>query len=185
MPAPFKDLFTGQLVRLTAPRPEDNDEMAAWTHDAQYQRLVDSDYARPRNTQAMAAAQEKYNPEPHGATFHFRALEDGRLIGFVSIHSIEWNNQAGTLSIGIGRPTDQSRGYGSDALRLMFNYAFHELGLYRVGLDVIGNNPRAIRAYEKAGFKLEGTLRSAVYRDDQRIDRLMMGILRPEWAALP
>jgi RimJ/RimL family protein N-acetyltransferase len=44
-------------------------------------------------------------------------------------------------------------------------------------LDVIGYNGRAIRAYEKAGFVEEGRLRSAIYRDGNYFDRIMMGIL--------
>jgi RimJ/RimL family protein N-acetyltransferase len=48
-------------------------------------------------------------------------------------------------------------------------------------LDVIEYNNRALRAYEKAGFIVEGKIRSAIYRDGRYFDRIMMGILRSEW----
>jgi RimJ/RimL family protein N-acetyltransferase len=65
----------------------------------------------------------------------------------------------------------------------MLRYGFHELNLYRLGLDVMGYNARAIHAYEKAGFQIEGRQRAAVLRDGQRHDRVFMGILREEWQA--
>ena len=75
------------------------------------------------------------------------------------------------------------KGYGTDALRLVLRYAFHELNLFCVGLDVVGNNAQAIRAYEKVGFSQEGVVRSALLRDGQRHDFCRMGILRDEWLA--
>jgi len=172
------DLFRGRLVRLAAPRQEDAAILARWSHDAGYLRAVDTDYARPRGPEAFAPAD---GTEANAVEFRLRTLEDDRLIGFVALHSIEWNNRAGLLSIGIGEPGYRGKGYGSEALRLALRYAFDELNLERVGLDVIANNAAAIRAYERAGFRQEGALRSAVLRDGQRHDRIVMGILRDEW----
>ncbi len=55
----------------------------------------------------------------------------------------------------------------------------------RVSLSVLGNNPRAIRAYEKAGFVLEGRSRGHNLYDGQRIDEAFMGILREDWERQP
>lgn len=66
-------------------------------------------------------------------------------------------------------------------MRLILCYAFNELNLNRVGLDVIEYNDQAIRTYQKAGFQLEGRVRSAVLRDGISYDRIMMGILYSEW----
>ena len=174
-----EDLFRGRLVRLAAPRQEDAATLALWSHDAGYLRAVDTDYARPRGPEAFAPADGA--GAANAVEFRLRTLEDDRLIGFVALHSIEWNNRAGLLSIGIGEPDYRGKGYGSEALRLALRYAFDELNLERVGLDVIANNPAAIRAYQRAGFRQEGVLRSAVLRDGQRHDRIVMGILRDEW----
>jgi RimJ/RimL family protein N-acetyltransferase len=66
-------------------------------------------------------------------------------------------------------------------MRLTTAYAFRELNLYRISLTVFSYNTRAIRLYEKLGFVHEGVSRSALYRDGQRHDMLLMGLLRPEW----
>jgi RimJ/RimL family protein N-acetyltransferase len=173
-----KDLFRGRLVRLAAPRQEDTATMARWSHDAGYLRAVDTDYARPRPPEAYTA---QGGDAGNAVEFRLRTLEGDRLIGFVALHSIEWNNRAGLLSIGIGEAEYRGKGYGSDALQLILRYAFDELNLERVGLDVIANNAAAIRAYERAGFRREGAMRHAVMRDGEWHDRLIMGILRDEW----
>ena len=174
-------LFRGELVRLRAFDKMDGAAIASWTENAEYMRLVDTDAARPWTAEQATGFYVAEKPDPHSYTFALCTLADDRLIGFVSLHSIEWNNAAAVLSIGIGDPGDWGKGYGSDALRVILRYAFCELNLHRVGLDVISSNARAIRAYEKVGFRQEGRVREAVHRDGQRYDRVFMGILRDEW----
>ena len=175
-----KQLFRGNLVRLAAPRPEDAATFARWSEDAEYLRLLDTDPAQPLSAEEFAE-REITLTGPRNVLFRIRTLAEDKLIGFVALHSIEWNNQAGVLAIGIGDPDYRGKGYGSDALRLILRYAFNELNLYRVGLHVIGYNARAIRAYEKVGFRREGVVRGAILRDGQRYDDIIMGILRDEW----
>ena len=65
----------------------------------------------------------------------------------------------------------------------MLGHAFENLELHRVGLSVFSYNTRAIRAYEKVGFRHEGRLRDAIQRDGRYWDEIQMGILREEWLA--
>ena len=88
------------------------------------------------------------------------------------------------MAIGIGEQDNWSKGYGSDAMRLMLRYGFTELNLHRMSLTVFEQNPRGIRSYEKCGFKHEGRIRDFLLRDGQRSDMLHMGILRQEWDRL-
>ncbi|MGF1438269.1 GNAT family N-acetyltransferase [Bacillus thuringiensis] len=97
-------------------------------------------------------------------------IDKDRLIGFVAIHSIEWKNCTGLLSIGSGESSNRNKGYGSDALKLILRYAFHELNLDRVGLEVIEYN--------------EGGKRSVIYRDGKRFDVIVMGVLHNDWKAI-
>jgi len=177
---PLANLFCGTHIRLAPFHPEDAEIAAHWTEDGEYQRQMDTDYARP-STPSEQAEMLTSRRSSNSINFALRTLEGDRLIGFVAIHSIEWNNQSGTLSMGIGEPEYRGKGLGGEALLLILNYAFNELNLYRVGLDVISSNERAIRAYRKAGFREEGRLRAAVYRDGQRHDRILMSVLRDEW----
>jgi RimJ/RimL family protein N-acetyltransferase len=176
-----KSLFRSERVRLAAPVPEDAQSFVRWNEDSEYVRQTDTDYARPRNAQDYEEETKSIRSDETNMLFHIRTLADDRLIGFVVIHHIEWNNAVGLISIGIGDPDYRSKGYGQEVMQLAMNYAFNELNLYRLGLDVIGDNPRAIHLYEKLGFRHEGAKRKAVHRDGVRVDLLIMGILREEW----
>jgi RimJ/RimL family protein N-acetyltransferase len=66
-------------------------------------------------------------------------------------------------------------------MKLCLQYGFLELGLQRVSLGLHAYNPRALRSYEKAGFRMEGRTRQDVMREGKRTDTLWMGILRDEW----
>lgn len=176
-----RDLFTGRLVRLTAPRRDDAAAFARWSHDADYRRHMDSDVARPETEDAYS--RQDTGSGANSFFFAVRTLADDRLIGFVALFSIEWANAAGVMALGVGEPEYRERGYGTDIMRTILRYAFDELNLHRVGLDVNGNNPRAIHVYEKLGFQREGIRRESLHRDGQRHDRIWMGILRREWEA--
>lgn len=173
------DLFKGKLIRLIAVRNSDAEEMASWQEHSDYLRKVDTDFALPKSIEAL---RERDQSKGSGnIEFRLRTLEEDKLIGFVALHGMEWNNQACLLAIGIGNPEYRGKGYGTEALNLILRYAFYELNLNRVGLDVISYNLPAIKAYEKAGFMVEGQMRSAVLRDGKQYDRVIMGILREEW----
>jgi RimJ/RimL family protein N-acetyltransferase len=177
-----ESLFRGRLVRLAVPREEDAEAFSRWSEDAGYVRNLDTAYARPVPARGFAERFDALRSDPQTIEFHLRTLEEDRLIGFVAVHSIEWNNRSALLAIGIGEADYRGKGYGADALQLILGYAFRELNLHRLGLDVISSNQAAIRAYEKAGFRREGVMRQAVLRDGRRYHRVLMGILREEWS---
>ena len=66
-------------------------------------------------------------------------------------------------------------------MKLCLQYAFMELGAQRVSLGLFEYNARALKSYEKAGFKLEGRMRQEMMREGKRTDTLWMGVLRDEW----
>jgi len=66
-------------------------------------------------------------------------------------------------------------------MRVILRYAFTEVNLKRVTLNVFEFNPRAIRSYEKAGFRHEGRMRQVLNKEGRRWDMPFMGILREEW----
>lgn len=175
----LQPLFIGNLVRLAATDKADHELIAQWTNNDEYMRLMDTDPARPMSKEAVDKFQEKFD-NPNNYEFRIRTLADDTLIGFVALE-VQWPNQNTWLAIGIGNPDYWGRGYGSDALQLALRYAFNELGVHRVTLNVLGYNTRAMRVYEKAGFTREGVLREIFYRDGKRWDMVYYGLLRHEW----
>ncbi|MEX2236237.1 MAG: GNAT family protein [Dehalococcoidia bacterium] len=178
------NIFHGERIRLGERRLGDEETVAAWSNDVEYLFLQDSRPALPRSQQDVARGPGFMGSSPNRVQFWLRTLEEDRLIGFLAINQIQWNNQHGWLAIGIGNRDDRGRGYGGEALRLGLNYAFNELNLHRISLTTLADNARAIRAYERAGFKREGVLRATTMRAGRRYDDLAMGLLRREWLDL-
>lgn len=180
----MKDLFRGELVRLTLEEPE----IAAraevrWQRDSEFVRLADSDpirFSSEKKIKEWFEKQIEKGPQPERFPFSVRTLAEDKLIGFFGmsvdlIHSEAW------VGLGIGERDFWSKGYGTDMMKIGLRYAFMELGVQRVSLGVHEYNPRALRSYEKAGFVLEGRTRKDQCREGNRTDTLWMGILREEW----
>ncbi|MBA2665798.1 MAG: GNAT family N-acetyltransferase [Trueperaceae bacterium] len=106
------------------------------------------------------------------------------LIGEAVLNQIDWTNRSANFRILLDAARYSGSGYGSEATRLMLQYAFDELELHRVELGVFSHNPRAQHVYEKAGFRREGVRREALLWEGERSDEILMAILRPEWEAV-
>jgi RimJ/RimL family protein N-acetyltransferase len=108
----------------------------------------------------------------------------GRLIGTCAFSQLDGDNGSALFHITIGEPDCWGRGYGSEATALMLDHAFGVLGLHRVSLAVFEYNERAIRAYRKVGFSVEGRSREAIWRGGRFWDEIQMSILEDEWRAV-
>jgi RimJ/RimL family protein N-acetyltransferase len=118
--------------------------------------------------------------------YHFVAclVEDGRPIGTVGLHRLDLENGKAEFGISIGEKEVWNRGYGTEALHAICDFGFGALRLERIELEVYEDNARAIRSYEKAGFRPEGRLRRAHFSEGRHFDVLVMSLLRDEWLAL-
>lgn len=114
--------------------------------------------------------------------FGIRLLKSNKLIGSCQLHSINPVHRTAELQIRIGEERESRQGHGTEALRLLLKFGFHDLNLNRIYLHVFKTNIPAIRAYEKVGFVREGILRSAAYIDGKYLDITVMGILRNEFS---
>ena len=108
--------------------------------------------------------------------------QDGwRLIGSCAFFDLDWTSRAAEFGIMIGDKSFWDQGYGTETVQLLIKHGFGTLNLNRIVLRVFDNNRRAIRAYEKAGFTHEGTLRQAAYKNGAYHDLHVMSVLRSEW----
>jgi RimJ/RimL family protein N-acetyltransferase len=156
---------------------------ARWFRDYEVQRFLMPGVLVPVTDEMETAWFDRVSVAEDSYHFGIRTFSEDRLLGNCSLFQIEQKNRVGTFGIVIGEKDCWGQGYGSDATRAIVRFGFHELNLNRVQLEVYDFNKRAIRAYEKAGFKLEGTRRQALYREGRYHDVHVMAILRDEWLA--
>ena len=183
----MKDIFTGKLVRFSAFDPEEMSKaFPRWNRNSEYFRLLNSSARPMHSAKSILKWLEEETGEllPDSYYFSIRTLAEDKLIGELELDVVNWPGRDAFVGLGIGETEYWSKGYGTDVMNVLLRFAFTEINLRRVSLGVFEYNPRAIRSYEKAGFRHEGRLRSLLNREGRRWDNLFMGILREEWLEL-
>jgi len=110
--------------------------------------------------------------------------ENSRVIGEAGLLRIDRAWRTTDVSVIIGEKEEWGKGYGTEAILLLLDRAFRGLGLHRVAIGVVGFNDRALRFWEKIGFKKEGVERDGYYYDGKYYDFVMMSILEDEFREL-
>jgi RimJ/RimL family protein N-acetyltransferase len=181
---PMNDIFAGKLVRLSAVDPEEMSKaFSRWNRDSEFTRLLNMSVQPLRSAKAIQKWMDEDMGEssPRETFFTIRTADENKLIGGLSLYVVDWTGRDSFVGIFIGEREHWGKGYGTDAMRLLLQYAFTELNLWRVSLGVFQYNPRAIRSYEKVGFCHEGRMRQYLNHEGKRWDILYMGIRRDEW----
>lgn len=106
---------------------------------------------------------------------------DGRIVGESVLHEIDWNLKQAGFRIALFQKEARDRGIGTWATEVTRDFAFGELKLHRLELEVYSFNPRGRHVYEKAGFQVEGVLRDAVKDGEQYADVILMALLEDDW----
>ena len=121
---------------------------------------------------------------PESVNFDIHERNGMRLVGDCGIFDID--RVAGTAECGIliGEKDCWNRGYGTETMVLLAQYAFDTLGLCNLMLHVYDFNTRAIAAYRRAGFHEAGRRRH-IRHGGQLVDEIIMDILPGEVAILP
>ncbi len=175
-------MFRGEKIQLGAVQREYLPKYVEWLNDWEVARFLNPGVAAPFNLEDETAWFENRNKSKDNYVFAILTLE-GKLIGNCGLHRVDLKNRSAVFGIFIGDKEYWGKGYGTDATRTLLRFAFAELGLNRIELEVYAFNPRAIRAYEKAGFRRDGVHRQGLYREGKFHDEYIMCILREEWQA--
>jgi RimJ/RimL family protein N-acetyltransferase len=143
-----------------------------WTNDAALARLLD------RRHRVTADEHERWFASLAGRedSEYFAIEDEARHIGNVWLADIDRRHRKAEVRI-ILAPDAVNRGCGSRALDLLAAHAFSHMNLHRLYAFVLAFNPRGRRAFEKAGFSLEGTLRDDRFDGESFVDTFLLGRL--------
>jgi len=109
-------------------------------------------------------------------------LNDGTVIGDVALQDIDEWNRSCSIGIGIAKIKNRRSGYGKEAISLIIDYGFFNIGLERIVAKTLEPNIASQKSFERLGFTLEGTERQAIYFSGKRYNRLNYGLLAEEWS---
>lgn len=158
-----REPIRGERVTMRALRWDDLEAMDRWPRfhepDLQWANFD----LQTRSQKETWFQQELYDPTRR----RYAILVEDRLIGVLGLRAIDFRRGRATLGIRLSAG-EVNKGYGTDAIKAILNYAFNRLRLQHIDLDVAENNHRAQRCYLKCGFRFvrrREDYRGAVYLD--------------------
>ena len=166
----FPEALTGTKVVLRRHVPANIGAFQRWYADPEIARLAryQATPMRPEEIERFFAARV-LGPEALAMAVHEKATD--RLVGTCAFSQLDGENGSALYHITIGEADAWGKGYGTEATQLMVDHAFGTLGLHRIALYVFEFNERAIRAYKRAGFVVEGRSRESIWRDGPLVGR--------------
>ncbi|MGI6081505.1 MAG: GNAT family N-acetyltransferase [Limnochordia bacterium] len=170
--------MSGNKVRLRLATPDDFPHMVSWGRDQAVARGLEGDY--PTTLEECAAWLQKIKSDRHALHYVIVPLHGDRPIGDIQLDHITWRSGDGELRIRIGERQLWDQGFGTDAVITLLRHAFGNMRLSCIYLRVFASNLRAIRCYEKAGFRKEGRLMRRSAGGEER-ETFLMSVRRADF----
>jgi RimJ/RimL family protein N-acetyltransferase len=156
--------------------------LTRWENDFEVS-IFSGDSLQPTTRDMVETEYDKYNKERQHSSMDFIIYDHALLrpIGMVGLRHIHARHQSAELGILIGEKEYWSKGFGTEAIRLILDYGFSILGLHNIMLTTYSYNERAIQAYTRAGFRMIGRRREAHRWGNKRYDEIIMDCLATEF----
>lgn len=169
----------GDLVYLRPRIQEDVPYLYRWLNDPSLRYLIGE--TRPSSLSEVEASID--DDRRDRIWFAVVRKEDDQIIGETGLLRMfpAWGTT--DMSIIIADEECRGKGYGTETMRLMLDYAFGYMNFNRVAIGVVGFNDAALRFYERVGFVQEGIQEEGYYCHFAYSDFIMMRILRREYLA--
>lgn len=170
--------LSGKMVNLRPVQKSDIPHFTRWINDPKVRHYLST-------TMPLTEKQEEEWFEGLGKDESKIDLiietKDGKPIGLMGIHKIDWRSGVGTTGALIGEKEYWGQGYGTDAKMVLLDYAFNTLGLRKICSGAMAFNKRSIRYSLHCGYKVEGRLRRHTFRNGKFQDQIVLGVFRDEW----
>jgi [ribosomal protein S5]-alanine N-acetyltransferase len=174
--------ITGKRVVLRPMMEEDAPRILRWWNDGEVMYYAD-DNPHPRTSLKELAEQFRRETVSWAGYMRRFLIEttEGRPIGTILYRGYRSDTRSASMGIVIGEKTLWGRGYGTESIAVLLRHLFEDMRLHKVAITVSDFNARAIRAYEKCGFRRDGTLRHNAVIGGKYVDHYVMSILDSEY----
>jgi len=157
-------------IRLDVFTQADGDDAFAMVQDPDVKRYtyIPSDADRAYITRWIGRYETGW-ADGSCAGFSIRGLDEDAYLGFAAIVRLELAERQGEIGYMVP-PEARGRGAATGAVQLLTRWGFDELGLERLQLQIDATNVASIRVAERAGYRLDGVLRSVYFKEGRRGD---------------
>lgn len=171
-------MLIGKKIKLLPLEKEDLPRSRSWVNDA----CLNSRMLRvlPVTQVEQEKWYEDIVQDPSKIVFAIKTLDGEEHIGNTGLYHIDWIHRRAEFWILIGQQDFWRQGIGSDVVSLVQRYAFNNLNLNKLYVNVGVDNQEAIALYKKLNFVQEGMLKEHYYIEGNYIDIITMAILRKD-----
>lgn len=169
-------MLRGRVVELRAVERADLPVLHAMLNDLETEARASGDRPTPTSS-ARLEARFADRAGSDDAAVRFVVSVDDVVVGDCQLHTIDDLSRTCHVGIALLR-AHWGKGYGTDAVITLVSYAFRNLNLRKVCLEVLADDARAVGAYRRAGFAEEGRFREQTWYDGAYCDVLRMAVLR-------
>lgn len=142
------------FLRKIDPNTDDLGAYLGWLRDTSTNKFIVS--AKPDySMETLVSYVNQKNSAVNILFLGIFTVDVKRLIGTIKLEPIDFTDKFAWLGMLIGGKTDQGKGYGSESLDLVLDYAKYKLGLNQIFLGVDPDNEVARRLYMKHGFEFQ------------------------------
>jgi RimJ/RimL family protein N-acetyltransferase len=159
-------MIEGKKIRLRALTKSDFDKTFKWHNDLELKNLTLSHPFPVTDLQEEAWYESILNDKSNrNIYFGIEDKSNYQMVGIIFLSKINSVHSTCWLGVFIGEDASRGKGFGKEAVKLVVNYAFNNLNLRKISLEVVTTNKSAIEVYKKIGFKVEGELKKQVFID--------------------
>ena len=170
-------MIAGEHTILRALEREDIERCYRWMNDPIIVRTLKSRYPIAFQNE-VEWLERAMHPSPTERHFAIERKDDRSHIGNASIHEIDWVSRTAWFGLFVGEPSAWNRGFGGDAIGTLIRFAFDEMNLQKLRINVFEYNERAKHVLLAHGFVEEGKLRRDFYREGRYHDIVILSVFR-------
>jgi RimJ/RimL family protein N-acetyltransferase len=170
-------MIAGEQIILRALERDDLERCYRWMNDPAIVWTLKTRYPIAFHGEAQWL-EKAVEPSPNERHFAIERKADRQHIGNASIHDIDWVSRSASFGLFLGEPASWNRGFGSDAIRTLVDFAFREMNLRKLRINVFDYNERAKHVLLGHGFVQEGKLAQEFFRDGKYHDIVVLSVFR-------
>ena len=167
--------LAGERLYLREVRPSDvNDAYYRWMNNPETTQYLESRFF-PNSTESLQEYVKNFLSNKDSIFLAIVLKENHKHIGNIKMGPINWFHRLADIGVMLGEKDYWGRGYASEAISLVAEHAFKNLNLHKLTAGCYEPNQGSLKAFQKAGFEIEGKRKKHVFSNGEYVNLIHLG----------
>jgi RimJ/RimL family protein N-acetyltransferase len=156
-----------------------NENYQCWLNTPEITRFLESRF-HPTSLEQLQNYVKGMSEDSRNFFLAIILKRDERHVGNIKLGPVDWIHRTAELGILIGERDCWGQGYATEAIKAVVEFAFDTLNLHKITAGAYSANEGSIKAFQKAGFEIEGVRKEQFYCEGKYLDGVLLGRLRDQ-----